>query len=193
MPDKIFAVIPFEKVLSDLIRWLKRYPHVIIGGVAASLLGQPRHTQDVDVLMWLDNDEWEGFLKSAKRFGFAPRVNNALSFAQKSRVLLLQHVSTGVGIDISFGALPFEEECITRAKEIKFTSFKIPVPSPEDFIIMKAVSHRGKDLIDIESIVDAHPKLDVRRIKRWVTEFARVLEMPEIWKDVERIITSPTK
>lgn len=188
MPDKKFNITSFEKVLSDLTKWLKGCPIVIIGGVATALLGQPRHTQDVDVLVMLKMDKWESIVKSAEKFGFATRISDALSFAKRNRVLLMKHVVSGVGVDISFGALPFEEECIVRAKKIKFTDFRIPIPTPEDLIIMKAVSHRGKDLIDIESIVDAHPKLDKKRIEYWVTEFAKALEMSEIWEDVKKIV-----
>ena len=38
--------------LADLMSWLDvmKVPSMVIGGVAASVLGQPRLTQDVDVL-----------------------------------------------------------------------------------------------------------------------------------------------
>lgn len=45
---------------------------------------------------------------------------------------------------------------------------------------MKAVAHRPRDLSDIESLLDAHPKADTRRILRWLREFSVALEKPEI-------------
>ena len=36
---------------------------------------------------------------------------------------------------------------------------------PEDLIIMKAIAHRPKDMLDIESIITSHPKLDRKRIQ----------------------------
>jgi hypothetical protein len=53
---------------------------------------------------------------------------------------------------------------------------------------MKAVAHRQKDLLDIESIVDIHPKLNLKRIRKWVNGFSEVLEMPEISDDLEKIL-----
>lgn len=188
MPHSKIPTDSFQFVLADLLKWLKGYSIVIIGGVAVSFLGRPRHTQDIDALVLLDNEKWDELLKASSKFGFAPRVKDALKFAQRNRVLLVKHVKSGIGVDISFGALPFEEECIKRSKKIKFANINLPLPTAEDLIVMKAVSHRSKDLIDIESIVDANPKLDVKRIKRWVTEFAAVLEMPELWNDIEKII-----
>jgi hypothetical protein len=52
------------------------------------------------------------------------------------------------------------------------------VTLPEDLIIMQAIAHPPKDLIDIQSVIDAHPDVDVARIRSWVQSFADVLETP---------------
>jgi len=46
--------------LADLVKWLDatNIPSMIIGGVAASVLDQPRQTQDVDALAILPEGEW---------------------------------------------------------------------------------------------------------------------------------------
>ncbi len=49
---------------------------------------------------------------------------------------------------------------------------------------MKAVAHRPKDLLDIQGIIQSNPNLDRQRIRAWVIEFAELLEMPELWKDI---------
>ncbi len=53
---------------------------------------------------------------------------------------------------------------------------------------MKAVAHRPIDMEDIRSVLEANPHLDFKRIKHWVEEFARVLEMPEIFADLEKLL-----
>ena len=53
---------------------------------------------------------------------------------------------------------------------------------------MKAVAHRTRDLADIEAVLEAYPKLDFKRIRKWVKEFAEVLEMPEIYEDLNKLI-----
>ena len=89
MADK--KTIIFDDVLKDLLQWVKHFPQefLIIGGIAVSLLTRPRTTQDVDVLSLLDESQWEDFLKAGQRFGFEARIKEALSFAQRNRVLLL--------------------------------------------------------------------------------------------------------
>ncbi|MBI3990201.1 MAG: nucleotidyltransferase [candidate division NC10 bacterium] len=183
-------LIPLLAVLRDLVDWLQtgRVPGVVIGGVAASFLGRPRLTRDVDVLVLLDEGRWEEFLALGARFGFLPRLPNTLTFARQTRVLLVRHEPSGIDVDISSGTLPFEEESIARALLVDVGGFSIPLPTPEDLIIMKAVAHRPRDLADIESVLDTRPKLNLRRVRRWVREFSAALEMPEILTDLETIL-----
>jgi hypothetical protein len=53
---------------------------------------------------------------------------------------------------------------------------------------MKALARRPEDIADIAGIVDVQTDLDVERIRFWVREFSSVLEMPEIFDDLERIL-----
>jgi hypothetical protein len=133
---------------------------------------------------------WPSLIESGKPHGFAPRVDDAVAFAQRSRVFLLVHEPSGIKIDLSVAGLPFEQEMLSRASTVKVGDFEVNVPSPEDLIIMKAVAHRPRDLIDIASIVEIHPQLDLGRIRKLVKEFASVLEMPEIADDLEKVLKS---
>ncbi|MBI5410047.1 MAG: nucleotidyltransferase [Nitrospirae bacterium] len=194
MSETAQPVLPFA-VLQDLVNWLKAegVPGIITGGVAASILGRPRVTRDVDSVIIIDLDVLADFISSGHKYGFIPRLEDILAFAIKARVLLMKHKPTGIDIDISLGALPFEYESIERAVWINVGDFSLPLPTPEDLIIMKAVAHRQRDLIDIESIIDANPNMDVQRIRTWVNEFSAVLEMPEILDDLEKIFKQKQK
>lgn len=190
MSEKELSGVPFA-VLRDFIAWIKaeNIRGIIIGGIAASFLGRPRVTRDVDSVVIIAPDILEKFVHSGKQFGFTPRITDIFAFSQKSRVLLMKHETTGIDIDISLGVLPFEYESIERALWIDAGGLLLPLPTPEDLIVMKAVAHRQRDLIDIESILDANPNLDLERIRRWVREFSTALEMPEILNDLEKIIS----
>jgi hypothetical protein len=185
--------IPDEIVLAlqDLLRWLEvtQTPYAIIGGVGVSLIAGARATQDVDAVLWLDTGELESFVQSGTPYGFIGRISDAPEFARKNRVILLQHQPTGINVDLSCGALPFEEEMIARARELVIGSVRIKVASPEDLIITKAVAHRPRDIADIESILNIEPNLDFDRIRFWVGQFAESLEMPELLEDLEKLLS----
>jgi len=189
MPDSTLPAT-FVATLRALTSWFEaeRVPYVTIGGVAVSLIAQPRATQDIDIVIWLNYERWESFLRAGQAYGFEPRIRDALDFAVKSRVLLLRHQKSGVSIDLSCGALPFEQKMIERAITLKIDELILRVPTPEDLIITKAVAQRAKDVVDIESLLNIHQNLDIPYIRRWVDEFAAALEMPELSENLERLL-----
>ena len=173
--------------IADLMRWFEGddLRAAVIGGVAAGLQGRPRLTEDVDAVVF--SDDASALIESAKLYGFTTRIDDALDFSRRTRVLLLQHY-TGVDVDISLGALPFEAEVVDRAELIDIGELMIRIATPEDLVIMKALARRPEDIADISGIVDVQAELDVERIRFWVREFSSVLEMPEIFDDLERLL-----
>jgi len=178
------------EALRDLTAWLEaeNIPQAVIGGVAVALIAQPRMTEDIDAVVSLNTDLLESFLMTGASHGFIPRISDAADFARRTRVILLQHQPTGINVDLSCGALPFEEEMIRRARKLTIGSLNVSVASPEDLIITKAVAHRPRDIADIEAIFNIQPDLDIERIRRWVSQFAEALEMPELLEDLEKLL-----
>ena len=172
--------------LIALQRLLARFDDrgMVIGGVAASLLGKPRLTADVDAVMLVSTDDLPRLLEAAAQEGLAPRIADAEKFARHNRVLLLRHQDSSIDVDISLGMLPFEVEAVERSVLYPLGEVAIRLPTPEDLIIFKAVAHRPKDLLDIQAIIASHPTVDRERIRYWVREFAQALDMPELWDDI---------
>ncbi|HYX28407.1 MAG TPA: nucleotidyl transferase AbiEii/AbiGii toxin family protein [Pyrinomonadaceae bacterium] len=178
------------QVLSALVRWFnhQEVPYTIIGGVAVSLVSQPRATQDIDAVAWIDLDNAEAFVDSGQAFGFQARISDPIGFARRNRVLLLRHAESEIGIDVSLGALPLEREVLDRALEFNIGGTILRVATPEDLIILKAIAHRKRDLIDIDTLLDVHENLDVARMRNWIQQFADVLESPEILNDFTNLL-----
>jgi len=163
---------------------------VIIGGIAVSLLATPRFTADIDAVLLVKLDDLPRLLGAAEALGIQPRIPDAQAFARRNRVLLLRHTATEVDIDISLGVLPFEAEMVERSQRVKVGELELRLPTPEDLIVLKAVAHRPKDMLDIESLLAGHPNLDKERIAFWVRQFAEALDMPQIWDDLARRLKS---
>jgi hypothetical protein len=105
----------------------------------------------------------------------------------------MRHQESGIDVDIVFGSLSFEKEAVAQAIWMELGGVQAPLPLPEDLIIMKAVAHRPQDLADIEAVLAAHPKLNLKRVRRWVREFAAALAMPEILNDLEALLSQRKK
>ncbi len=180
------GIHPFLQPLEALQRVLDHFGGrgMVIGGIAASLLGKPRLTVDIDAVILLSIQDLPSLIQAAKEEGLDPRIDKADDFARRHHVLLLRHIKTGIPVDISLGMLPFEIEAVERSVEHSVGGVTFRVPTAEDLIILKAVAHRPKDLLDIQAIIENYPDLDRARIEYWVKDFAQTLEMPEIWEDI---------
>ena len=182
------GLAPLLAPLQALQNLLAQFNHqgVIIGGIAASLLGTPRFTVDLDAILLLSTDDIPELLQEAARQGIEPRIPDAMSFARKNRVLLLRHTASSTDIDLSLGILPFEYEMVERSNLVNVGKLQLRLPTPEDLIIMKAIAHRPKDLMDIQAIAASHHDLDKMRIRYWVEQFGEALDLPELWNEISK-------
>ena len=179
-----------SSALHSLVEWLTRQeiPYVLIGGVAVSLLAKPRFTQDVDLAVSFDLDRLEELIATGATHGLTPRRQDALAFARRNRVLLLRHDATAISVDMSFIAMPFEEEMIASAQVAEIEDLQLRLPRPADLIIMKAVAHRSQDMIDVEHLIETYPTVDLTRVQQWLSDFAQVLEAPDLLHDFRGLL-----
>jgi hypothetical protein len=184
------GITPLLAPLQALQNLLSEFDNqgVIIGGIAASLLGVPRYTVDLDAVFLLGVADIPRLLRAAAMQGIEPRISEAEAFARKNRVILLRHTASGTDIDLSLGILPFEVEMVERSVAVDVGSIELRLPTPEDLIIAKAVAHRPKDLADIQAIATGHPDLDQARIRFWVEQFGEALDVPDLWETISHLL-----
>lgn len=82
------SLAPAIRALCNLFK-ASDIPGMIIGGVAASIHGQARATEDVDATVLLDERHLNRFVKLAAVEGLYPRISDAITFARRNAVLLL--------------------------------------------------------------------------------------------------------
>lgn len=147
-----------------------------IGGLALQRWGEPRLTQDVDLTLLTGFGAEEQFVDELLG-GFRARLADARPFALRHRVLLLKS-STGIPIDLSLGAMPFEEAAIARASPFRVEEgIELATCSAEDLVVFKAFAGRARDWLDIEGIAARMgPRLDEALIWR---ELLPLLELKE--------------
>src|SRR5437588_12208151 len=172
------------------MRWLDaaHVPSMIIGGVAASVLGRPRLTQDIDPLAVLAEADWAEAVRLAPQYEILPRIEDALQFAQRSRVLLMRHTTSGIDVDVTFGELAFERAAVANCENHDVGGVRVRLPRVEDLLVMKAIARRPKDVQDLQGLLVAHPDVDVAAARRCVREFAIAMSMPDMLRDFESLL-----
>lgn len=181
---------PIVQALRAVAQWLDAgaTPGAIVGGVAASILGRPRFTEDIDVLVLLEREAWVEFLAAGRKCGIVARIDDAIEFAETSRVLLVSHESTGIGIDVVLGTLRLEEEIVLGATKTEIAGTLVPLATPESIVVMKAIAGRARDVADIESLLEVHERLDLDWIRAWLAEFGRALGRTDFLDEFNRIL-----
>lgn len=181
---------PLLRAIEAATKWLDaaQVPAAVVGGIAASLLGRPRVTKDVDFVALADDSAWPALLDLGASYGILPRIADALAFALTTRVLLLTHEPSGVELHVSFAGLAFERELIARATPRTLKGVRFKVATAEDVLVMKALALRPRDIADIESILTLAPALDIQRVRRTIAEFSEALETRDFAGEVEAIV-----
>jgi predicted nucleotidyltransferase len=151
----------------------------IIGGLAVVYWGHPRATQDIDVSLQVPLGR-EKQVSTTLLARLDPRIEDAVSFAEESRMLLVS-ASNGTPVDIALAAFPMEHAIIARSgmRELQ-PGLILRLISAEDLVITKAIAARPRDLADIQGIIDRQGvDLDRKQILTHLTAFCDVLETDE--------------
>jgi hypothetical protein len=132
---------------------------VIVGGIAATLVGSARDTFDLDVCPALDPGNLDSLGKALLELEARLRgVEEAVPFTPDGRALwnvdLLTLDTVAGPLDILMrpnGAPPYEQ-LRRRAERKDLGSFSVLVASIEDLIAMKEAAGRPKDLVVVEEL-----------------------------------------
>jgi predicted nucleotidyltransferase len=130
------GVESLTSVLGEAVRALDKdgIDYVLIGGQASSLLGRPRCSSDIDLLV--TPEDAPHALAALASAGFrTERVNPHWLFKAYRRDVL---------IDLLFkvrGEIYLDPEMLRRSTMRRFRGAQVRVVPPEDLIVMKAIVH----------------------------------------------------
>ncbi len=182
---------PLESALLLAVETVEResIPYMIIGGAALNLWGYTRPTKDVDLTIWVE-PEREARAVQALVARLAPRVPDPEAFVARSRVLLVR-TPDGVGVDLTFGSLPWEQAAIQRSVAIRIHDRTVRVGSVADLAFQKALAGRPQDLADLRYLITRHADaIDRPTLDGQIRELATALDRPDLlreylacWKD----------
>lgn len=149
----------FKRFNEDKIRYM------VIGGIAVNLYGIPRMTYDIDLLLDLEDENLENFLRLLNEWGFKPKVPvDIMDFAKEERrkdwienknmkAFNLVNPDWAISeIDIIINTPVTYQDAKDRMKYILLQDISIPTISIEDLIKMKEGSKREQDKADIENL-----------------------------------------
>lgn len=151
----------------DLLRALECHHvrYLLVGGLAMNLHGVPRMTMDVDIMLALDSENLDHFVRLAGEMGLVP--TQPLSLADLSDAdkraswIKERHMvafslrgaeKTSPTVDVLIGVeLPFEE-AYSRRLVRDVAGIPVSLAAVEDMIALKSKAGRSQDRADIEHL-----------------------------------------
>jgi hypothetical protein len=177
---------PYE-LLQRIIEALDRLgiSYLVTGSVAAMAYGEPRLTNDIDIVAAITDRHIAGLIAAFPPEEFyisEEMIRDAIRHHLQFNII---HPSSGLKIDIILRKdTPFDDSRFSRIRRIRpAESYTASFAAPEDIIIMKMQYYRDggseKHLRDIAGIL----KVSLHEVnKSYIADWARRLGLEEIWK-----------
>ncbi|WP_182871405.1 DUF6036 family nucleotidyltransferase [Rhodopirellula sp. JC639] len=132
----------------------RNYRYALIGGLAASIRGRIRATEDIDLIALCNLDDALDLVESLGNCGFSPLLENYEQVARSALLIPVIDRSSGIQLDLAIGLSGFEKDIVERADPMIFEGHEIFVATPEDLVVLKTLAGRARDLDDVKGIVE---------------------------------------
>lgn len=161
--------------------------YFVTGSIASIFYGEPRFTNDIDVVADIKESHIPGLLKLFPEDEFYISEEAIRDAIKHNHQLNIIHPSSGLKIDVIISKKdPFDNSRFERIKRISpIEDTQANFSSPEDVIIMKMRYYKEgeseKHLRDITSMLKISDDIiDRKYIEQWVETF----DLKDIWKAI---------
>jgi len=188
--------LSFEDFLKMILSVLEKagIDYMIGGAVAVWPWGEPRSTQDVDIVIHLGIEQINALSKELEKVDIYLPPDIILDSLHETRIdLPINAIHGASGYKTEMFLMREDDELRKKAFQRRVNvDFgpeigKVFIHSPEDLIIYKmmyySLSQQTKHIRDIGSIIKTRgDKLDYDYIQNWVTE----KQLSTIWQEIQR-------
>jgi Nucleotidyl transferase of unknown function (DUF2204) len=137
---------------------------LIVGGYAVAAHGHPRFTKDLDVWVWVDEQNANRLVSALEDFGFGSLGLTAADFIEEGIVVQLGYPPQRIDILTQVDGVQFGS-CWDRHIEIEIGGQRVPFISADDLLANKKASGRPQDLADVAAIEELSDASDQPRIR----------------------------
>jgi len=125
--------------------------YLVVGGYALAFHGYPRYTKDLDIWLWVDEENANNLLTVLEDFGFSSLSLKQEDFLSPGYVVQLGQPPGRIDLLTSVTGLEFEP-CYASRVTIEIQGAKIDFIDLESFKKNKKAVGRYQDLADLENL-----------------------------------------
>ncbi|MCH8829730.1 MAG: hypothetical protein IID45_09155 [Planctomycetes bacterium] len=161
--------------------------YLVTGSTATIAYGEPRFTNDIDIVIDLPGEKVEAFCDAFPLDEFHLDRETVRTAVQNGAQFNLIHPAAGLKIDfIVLTQSDFNQSRVTRRRELPVLADRnVSFASPEDVILMKMIYYREgkseKHLRDIGGVL----RVQSAAIDRlYIAQWAESLDVGDIWQTI---------
>lgn len=164
------STLTLAERVTSLHRALAKVPHGFGGALALAYYAEPRATIDIDVNLFVPATRFAEVAGPLRALGAdvdTPAV--AVLVARDGQVRVMWDTTP---LDLFFSYDAFHDAAAKALHTVPFAGGTIPILAPEHLVVCKVVFNRGKDWVDINSMLEVGQPLDAAEVLRWVGRIA---------------------
>lgn len=196
MHERLESLVEVVTTLIDRLE-AAQLPYAFGGAIALSAWSEPRATTDVDLNLWVGDDDLPSAVALLREAGVEIELADALRGARERGMFAGPRGSYRV--DVFVPSVPFYDVALERRVRVTLADRQTWVLSPESLAVFKLLFFRPKDLVDISRLLEVHrPALDVGFVRRWLVDMvgpsdARIVKWDELTRQSPRPLPPPRK
>lgn len=167
--SEAFTRIPaLARRLSDALE-RAHVPYAIGGALAYSEWGIPRSTKDLDINVFLGEQDWPRMLALLRSEGVTGDEDKALRQLRERGVCFLQE--SDVRVDVFVPSIPFYDSVKTRLVPRALLGRPAQFLSAEDISVFKMMFFRPRDIPDVQQMLATQgAALDRSYVRTWLVD-----------------------
>jgi len=176
-------------VLEDVVSVLNRgqFGFHLTGGLASSFYGEPRFTQDIDIVLTIPTDSSREFLFKELSEKFIVEWDALCEAVRRERIFQALHKSKLIKVDFHVGeAIPNE---LSRSKQVELLpNIFVPLVSMEDSILSKLIwisKGSEKARLDVKAMLQRSGEIDILFLEAQARALNLDLILKDLWSELE--------
>lgn len=125
--------------------------YLVVGGYALAFHGYPRYTKDIDIWLWISEENANSIVKTLEQFGFSALDIKKEDFLSAGYVIQLGQPPNRIDLLTSVTGLDFEQ-CYASKVHINIQGTEIDFIDLENLKKNKKAVGRHQDLADLENL-----------------------------------------
>jgi len=125
--------------------------YLVVGGYAVAFHGYPRYTKDMDIWIWINENNAKKLIKTLEEFGFSSLGLKKEDFLKPEYVIQLGYPPNRIDILTKISGLEFEK-CYKSRIKTNMDGITIDFINLENLKKNKKAIGRFKDLADLENL-----------------------------------------